>query len=556
MRTFSDRARSQPRPSSASPRPSSHRHTSRARQLLQWLREHITFQRLIFIAISIPLLIYLFSEATRHVVVLDPIVVPRQFSDAGFTSEVMTQRVREKIEEIQRANEFVSRREELSSPGDRGLPNIEIPETKLSLQVVSDVLRKLLGNEPRHLSGEITSSDTPGKLEIRCRILQSGALVQAGNPRRIDATVGDNTIEILARELTRLTDPYLLGIYLEEEKKDYTDASNVANQMLSSASSADHMYEKAHLLRGFIASATNHSEEAIADDRKAINLDPQWAYAHHCLAFVFDQQGKFDESAQEYRQAIRMNEASIPWWSTRSNPDFTASHVNLGWVLEEQHKLDEAVSEYRRAIQIDPKSAYAHYLLGGGLEGQNKLDEAVAEYRTAIRLDPRYSNPHAGLASVSIEKYKLDDAMAELQRALQLDPDLPFTHYLLGLALRNQYKSDEALQEFKTALQLYPRYAEAHVGIGQLMHSRGDPDEPIAAEYRTAMQISPGSALPHLSMGNLLRDQEKYDDAIAEYRTAIQLDPNYALPHNQLGEVLLVYQNKPDQAMASHSVLS
>jgi tetratricopeptide (TPR) repeat protein len=57
-------------------------------------------------------------------------------------------------------------------------------------------------------------------------------------------------------------------------------------------------------------------------------------------------------------------------------------------------------------------------------------------------------------------------------------------------------------------------------------------------------------------MGNLLRDQEKYDDAIAEYRTAIQLDPNYALPHNQLGEVLLVYQNKPDQAMASHSVLS
>jgi hypothetical protein len=276
MRTFSDRARSRSTHSPASLRPSSH-HSSRPRQLLQWLREHITFQRLIVIAVSIPLLIYLFSEATRHVVVLDPIVVPRQFSDAGFTSEVTTQRVREKIEEIQRANEFASRREELSTQTDRGLPNVEIPDTKLSLQVVSDILRKLLRNEPQHLAGEITSSTTPGKMEIRCRILQSGALVQVGKPRQIDSTVGDSTIELLARELTRLSDPYLLGIYLEEEKKDYPGASEVANQMLSSPSDADHMYEKAHLLRGFIASSTSRPDEAIAEDRVAINLDPQWA---------------------------------------------------------------------------------------------------------------------------------------------------------------------------------------------------------------------------------------------------------------------------------------
>ncbi len=549
MRTFSYRARSQPRPSSASPRPSFH-HTSRPRQLLQWLRKHITFQRLIFLSVSFPLLIYLFSEATRHVVVLDPIVVPRQFSDAGFTSEVMTQRVREKIEEIQRVNEFASRREELST-SDRGLPNVEIPDTKLSLQVVSDILRKLLGNEPQHLAGEITSSTTPGKMEIRCRILQSGALLQAGKPRQIDSTVGDNTIELLARELTRLSDPYLLGIYLEEEEKDYPGASEVANQMLSSPSDTDHMYEKAHLLRGFIASSTSRPDEAIAEDRAAIKLDPQWAYAHHCLAFVFDQQGKLDESAKEYRQAIRMNETSIPWWSTRSNPDFADPHINLGWVLLEQHKPDDAIAECRRATAIAPKSAYARYLLGSSLDDRNRTDEAIAEYRAAIRLDPRYANPHAGLAGVAIEQNKLDDAMAEIQRALQLNPDLPFAHYLLGVVLQNQYKSDEAIQEFKTAIQLYPKYPEAHVGIGQLMHSRGDPDAAVEAEYRTAIQLNPNSPLAHDALGTLYLSQDKDDEAAAEYNTAIHIDPDFAMAHDDLGTALL-YQSKMDEAVAEY----
>ncbi|HWW98950.1 MAG TPA: tetratricopeptide repeat protein [Edaphobacter sp.] len=552
MRTFSDRTRSHSRSQLRSSSRSSPAATSRARQLLQWLREQITFRRLILLAIAIPFAVYLFSEATRHVVVLDPIVVPRQFADAGFTSEVITQRVREKIEEIQRANEFISGREELSTQADRGLPDIEIPETKLSLQVVSDILRKVLRNEPKHLAGEITSSNVPGKMEIQCRILQSGALVQAGKPRQIDAAVGDNTIEILAHELTRLSDPYLLGIYLEGIKKDYPDASIVADQMLSSTSGADHLYEKAHLLRGFIASAINEPAMAVAEDKAAIDLDPHWAYSHHCLAFVFDQQGKLDQSAEEYRQAIKMNEASIPWWSTRSNPDFAKPHVNLGYVLVEQHKLDEAFSEFRRATEIAPKSAYARYFVGVGFEDDYKPDQAAAEYRAAIRLDPRYAAPYDGLAHLSLMQNKLDDAMVELQRALQLDPDLPFTHFLLGYVFRNQYKFDEAMQEFKTAIKLDPKYSEAHVGIGQLMHSRGDPDAPVEAEYRTAMQLSPRAASPHVSMGDLLRDSEKYDEALAEYNTAIQLEPDWPQAHNQLGEVLLVYKNKPDEAMAEY----
>jgi tetratricopeptide (TPR) repeat protein len=463
----------------------------------------------------------------------------------------MTQRVREKIEEIERANEFASRREELSTQSDRGLPNVEIPDTKLSLQVVSDVLRKLLRNEPQHLAGEITSSAGSGKMEIRCRILQSGALLQAGKPHLIDATVGDNTVEVLARELTRLTDPYLLGIYLEEEKKDYSEASEVANQMLSSGSDADHMYEKAHLLRGFIASATSRPDEAIAEDRAAINLDPHWAYAHHCLAFVFDRQGKLDESAQEYRQAISMNEASIHWWSTRRNPDSANPHINLSWVLLEQHKPDDAIAESRRAIAIDPKSAYARYILGSSLDNRNRRDEAVAEYRVAIRLDPRYANPHAGLAVVAMEKNKMGDAMAEVQRALQLDPDLPFAHYLLGIVLRNQYQSDEAIREFKTAIRLYPRYPEAHVGIGQAMHSRGDPDPAVEAEYRAALQLDPNSCLAHDALGTLFYSQDKTNEAVAEYNIAIHMDPNFALAHNDLGSALL-YQNKMDEAVAEY----
>ena len=55
-----------------------------------------------------------------------------------------------------------------------------------------------------------------------------------------------------------------------------------------------------------------------------------------------------DEAIAEFRAAIRVN------------PDFAIGHYNLGVALKKQGKLDEAIAEFRAAIRLQPDFADAH----------------------------------------------------------------------------------------------------------------------------------------------------------------------------------------------------
>ena len=72
-------------------------------------------------------------------------------------------------------------------------------------------------------------------------------------------------------------------------------------------------------------------------------------------------QGKMDEAAAEFREAIRID------------PELAEAHVYLGTILGHQKKLDEAAAEFREAIRIDPGMAEAHVYLGKILGHQGKL---------------------------------------------------------------------------------------------------------------------------------------------------------------------------------------
>lgn len=447
----------------------------RAQRILQWLWKQVSFKSLVLAVV-----VYLFWDASRHYVVLDPIIVPKQFADSGLTSEVMTQRVREKLEEIQGTDESASStRDQLSMQADRDVPDIEIPETKLSLRLLSDVLRKFLNNEPKHLSGEITSSAYGGKMEIRSRVLRSGDPVQAARPRELDTTDADRITEMLARDLTELTDPYLLGMYLYNIK-DFPAASEVAKRMLYDQPDTgnNHMYAKSLLLQGYIALGQERPDEAVRDDQAAIQLDPKWAYPHNCLGLVLEAQREPVKAEAEYRKAIQLD------WK------FAVPHMNLGDALDDQHRWDEAVAEYHRAIRLEPKYAPPHNDLGDVLHEQHKLDEAAAEYHIAIRLEPKYASPHNGLGDVLDEQHKPDAAAAEYQTASTLDPTLAAPHNGLGAVLYKQHKLPEAAAEYQKAIQLGPKDASSHNNLGIVLKEQGEPDQ-AAIQFKAAHDLDP-----------------------------------------------------------------
>jgi tetratricopeptide (TPR) repeat protein len=259
--------------------------------------------------------------------------------------------------------------------------------------------------------------------------------------------------------------------------------------------------------------------EAVGFYRAALATRPTVATVHLEVGMALRRQGQLDEAMAEFRRAIELDSK----WS----PD----HYMLGRCWEARGRLDEAMAEFRRAIELDPREARAHDMLGRCWEARGRLDEAMAEYRRAIELNPRGATAHFMLGRCWQSRGELDEAMAEYRRAIELDPRGARAHYLLGVCWL-------ARAEYRRAIELDPRGAPAHYELGVCWRARGRIDEAMA-EYRLAIEFDPTAEPAHDMLGLCWQARGRIDEATAEYRRAIELDPGRSFRHENLAEALL-----------------
>jgi len=205
------------------------------------------------------------------------------------------------------------------------------------------------------------------------------------------------------------------------------------------------------------------------------------------LGYTLLTQGKPDEAIANYRKALAIN------------PDFAEAHNDLGIALQEQGKLDEAVASYRMAISLKTDFAWAHNNLGNALQDQGKIDEATASYQRALSLQPDYAEAHNNLGFALQDQSKLDDAVASYRQALLFKPDFAEAHNNLGNALKNQGKLDAAVASYQSALSCLPDYAEAHNNMGLALQDQGRLEDAIAS-YRKALRCRRDFAEVHSNL--------------------------------------------------------
>lgn len=114
--------------------------------------------------------------------------------------------------------------------------------------------------------------------------------------------------------------------------------------------------------------------------------------------------------------------------------------------------------------------------------------------------------------------------------------------------------------KFLTFLLIFPIVINFQVAIAQTAnqffnqgtaaHRAGDYKK-AESSFRQYIKLEPNNAEGHYRLGRALREQERFDEAIAEFNQAIRLNPKHSYAYNGLCTVFLYGQNKLDDAVTA-----
>jgi TolB-like protein/DNA-binding winged helix-turn-helix (wHTH) protein/Tfp pilus assembly protein PilF len=124
--------------------------------------------------------------------------------------------------------------------------------------------------------------------------------------------------------------------------------------------------------------------------RRAIELNPGYATAHHWYAWHLSLLGRYDEAIAEMRKAENLDPLSL------------IINADLAELFVLAHSYDESIQQSRKTIEMDPNFALAHNQLAQAYLQKHMYAEAVAELQKAVQLSAGCPTCIANLARADV----------------------------------------------------------------------------------------------------------------------------------------------------------
>ena len=199
---------------------------------------------------------------------------------------------------------------------------------------------------------------------------------------------------------------------------------------------------------------------------KALELDNGLSEAHNSLAFCLDGfDWDLDAGDREFRRAIELN------------PGYATAHHWYAWHLILLGRNNEAVSEMRKAANLDPLSLIINADLAELLLIAHFPDESIQQSRKTMEMDPGFALAHNQLGQAYLEKHLIVEAIAELQKAVQLSGGSPTSLANLARAYAASNKRTEAIKLLNDLKKRSaPGYSQASE-VAMIYIALGDKDQ-------------------------------------------------------------------------------
>ena len=208
---------------------------------------------------------------------------------------------------------------------------------------------------------------------------------------------------------------------------------------------------------------------------QALEIDETLGEAHVSLAAIknwydFDWPG----AEMEFRRAIELS------------PNYATAHHWYGEFLANLGRFGESIAEYERALEIDPLSLAISSDLGMVYYHARQYDRAVEHLKKVIEMDSNYVRTHFYLAQVYEEKGMFEEALAELERGNLLEGDSPSEFAKSKAVIRTAFRSSGARGYWRTRLDIVKEeersnkrvYSTGSATLMAILHARvGERDQ-------------------------------------------------------------------------------
>ena len=243
----------------------------------------------------------------------------------------------------------------------------------------------------------------------------------------------------------------------------------------------------AHRVEGYLNYAAGRYERAVAEFKRAIELQSNNSTAFIWLGKAYEDSSDLDAALASFRKAVEVE------------PNYYRTYQNLGAFYVDRSNYQEAVKNYRKAVQFDPNEPDAHFALGVGLLDSGDLAAAENELRVAIRSHRTTTALHT-LGVVLMDQGRDLEAAQYISQALTVGPERYLWWMNLGTAYRRANLSPESKRAYQRGMELAetelrknPRSAYVKSHLAFLCARLGDSSR-ADSEIAQALELSPNDA--------------------------------------------------------------
>jgi eukaryotic-like serine/threonine-protein kinase len=200
------------------------------------------------------------------------------------------------------------------------------------------------------------------------------------------------------------------------------------------------------------------NEKAKAAAQKALAIDESLAEAHTSLASIYHNEWNWQGAEREFKRAIELN------------PNYATAHHWYSIYLATAGRFDETLKEAKKAAELDPLSLIISASLGDRLNDARRYEDAANQCRKTLDMDPNFGLAYLCIGTSYVNEGHFQEGIPKLQKGIELLPGNPYFMGQLGIAYAlsgDRAQAGEVLGKLKNPSQPHlPAYSIAIVYAG------------------------------------------------------------------------------------------